>query len=94
MLELQSVGVAVWGSCSVEELQCGAVAVWGSYGVGMSRCLGVAVFGSRGVGELQCGGLRCRGFAVCKGPRGYHTLDHCVLGVSLVFRVYREKLII
>ena len=47
------------------------------------------MWGSRDVGELQCGG-----FAVCEGPSGYHTLDHCVLGVSLVFRVYREKLII
>ena len=57
--------------------------------MGELRCGGVALWGSRSVGESWCGG-----FAVCEGPSGYHTLDHCVLGVSLVFRVYREKLII
>ena len=66
--------------------------------MGESRCGGVAVWGSCGVGELWCGEvvgeLWCGGIAVCEGPSGYHTLDHCVLGVSLVFRVYREKLII
>ena len=70
-------------------LRCGEVAVRGSRGVGELLCGGVAVWGSRGVGELRCGGV-----AVCEGPSGYHTLDHCVLGVSLVFRVYRKKLII
>ena len=40
------------------------------------------------------GMLRCVGVAAYGGPSGYQTLDHCVLGVSLVFRVYREKLII
>ena len=72
-------GVAVWGSCGVEELRCGGVAVWGSRGVGQLRCGAVAVWG---------------GIAVCEGRSGYQTLDHCVLGVSFVFRIYREKLII
>ena len=53
------------------------------------RCGGVEVWGSCIVGESRFAGV-----AVCEGPSGYHTLDHCVLGVSLVFRVYCEKLII
>ena len=79
----------MWVSCGVGELRCGRVAVWGSCGVGELRCGGVAVWGSRGMERLQCVGV-----AVYGGPSGYQTLDHCVLGVSLVFRVYREKLII
>ena len=67
------------------ELRCGGVAVWGSCGVAELR----------GVGELwRVWESWCGVVAVCEGPSGYHTLDHCVLGVSLVFRVYREKLII
>ena len=69
--------MAVWVSCGV-----------GEWRYGESRCYGVAVLGSCGVGESRCGGV-----AVCEGPSGYQTLDHCVLGVSLIFRVYREKLI-
>ena len=69
--------------------RCGGVVVWGSRGVGELWCGGVAVWGSHGMGRLQCVGV-----AVYGGPSGYQTLDHCVLGVSLVFRVYREKLII
>ena len=61
----------------------------GSHGVGELRCGGGAVWGRRGVGMLWCVIVAAYG-----GPSGYQTLDHCVLGVSLVFRVYRKKLII
>ena len=71
------------------ELRCGGVVAWGSRGVGESRRGGVAAWGSRSLGMLRCVGVAAYG-----GPSGYQTLDHCVLGVSLVFRVYREKLII
>ena len=64
-------------------LRCGGVVVWGSCRVG-----------SRGVGESQYGDVAVCWVAAYGGPSGYHTLDHCVLGVSLVFRIYREKLII
>ena len=57
--------------------------------MGELRCGVVAVWESRGMGML-----RCLGVAAYGGPSGYQTLNHCVLGVSLVFRVYREKLII
>ena len=76
------------------ELRCGGVAVWRSCGVGESWCGQVAVGGSCDVGESQYGYVAVCGVAVYGGPSGYQTLDHCVLGVSLVFRVYREKLII
>ena len=80
----QKWGVAVWGSCDVEEflcgeLQCWGVAVLGSCVFGELQCGGVVLWGSRGVGML-----RCVGVGVCGGPSGYQTLDHCVLGVSLV----------
>ena len=71
------------------ELRCPGIAVWESRDVGKSQCGGVVMWGSCGVGML-----RCVGVAAYAGPSGYQTLDHCVLGVSLVFRVYREKLII
>ena len=71
------------------ELRCGGVAAWRSCGVGEARFGEVAVWGSCGVGRLQCVGVTVYG-----GPNGYQTLDHCVLGVSLVFRIYCEKLII
>ena len=63
--------------------------MFGSWGVGESRCGGVAVWGSRGMGRLQRVGV-----AVYWDPSGYQTLDHRVLGVSLIFRVHRKKLII
>ena len=34
------------------------------------------------------GMLRRVGVAAYGGPNGYKTLDHCILGVFLVFRVY------
>ena len=78
---LQCGGVAVWGSCGVGELWDGDVAVWGCCGVGGLRCGGVAVWGS-------C----CVGVAAYGGPSGYQTLDHCVLGVSFIFRVNCKKI--
>ena len=76
--------VEVCGICGVGELQFGGVAVWGCCGLGELRFRGVAVWGES----------RFVGVAAYQGPSGYQILDHCVLGISLIFRVYREKLII
>ena len=69
------------------ELRYGGVAVWVSCGVGKLRFGGVTVWVYCGMGMLQCVGVAAYG-----GPSGYQALDHCVLGVSLVFCVYCKKL--